>query len=315
MASAVPTSVSWADALERPVAFAFSGGSSLGAAQVGMLEAVAEAGLTPDLVVGTSVGTLNGAVVAEHGDLGRAAAKLKDVWSRLRQRDVFPGGRAVQAVRMLTGKSLHPNRGLRRVIRTTLTSGRIEELAVPFGALATEVLTSHPRLFTDGPLLSALLASSALPGIYPPVAVDGIEYWDGGLSAAVPLRPARLLGAGSLVVFDVGDLCHRREAPRGVTHAAMATMSTVLRQRVLVEAPNMADELSVAYLPAPCLHGHSPLDFSRSRELMENAYALVSDFLAETEPPVAGRMAGAPHHHDVSPLVDDPRRVSARSPS
>ncbi len=136
------THASWPNALPRPVAFVFSGGAGLGAVQVGMLQALALHGLRPDLVVGSSVGPLNGAVLAEHADAGVAAAVLDEAWRSLRTAPLLPGSRAGQALRLLRTGSLVSNSGLRRLIEDTLKTRRIEDL--PFAAVAVLCAPATP---------------------------------------------------------------------------------------------------------------------------------------------------------------------------
>jgi NTE family protein len=184
----------WAAGLPRPVAFVLSGGASLGAIQVGMLQALADVGLQPDLLVGTSVGSLNGAVVAEHDTLAAAAAALERTWQRLRRREVFPSGPVAQALSALRTGYLQEQRGLRRVIMRTLRARRFEDLIRPLMIVTADVLTSHLRWFGSGALVPPLLAATAIAGVFPPVLVDGRLYGDAGSVANVPCR--RPSGAG-----------------------------------------------------------------------------------------------------------------------
>lgn len=288
----------WADQLAAPVAFVLSGGAGLGAIQVGMLQSLAAAGLAPDLLVGTSVGSLNGTVVAEAGSPGEAAERLEALWLALRRRDVFPGGVLAQASSLIRTGHLHPARGLRRVITDTLRARRFEQLALPLVVVAAETLTGHVAWLEEGELVPALLAASALPGVFPPVELGGRLHWDGGSVANVPLGAAVERGAGSLVVLDAGDVCHLDEPPRGVPDAILHAAMTAMRQRVLVEAPLVAEQVPLAYLPRPCVHNRSLLDLDHSGELIDPARALVDEFLRDNAPPTEpGAMVGAPHDH------------------
>ncbi len=188
--------------LPRPVGYVFGGGGSLGAVQVGMLQALSECGIAPDLVVGTSVGSLNGAVVAS--DPTAAANRLSHQWARMTRDEVFPGGWLAQARTLQRSKThLFPNTGLGAVIAEFMGADTtFADLALPFAAVTTDVATARPYAVQDGPLLPALLASAAIPGIFPPVEHDGRRLFDGGVVANVPMRQAVAMGAGSLVVFD-----------------------------------------------------------------------------------------------------------------
>ena len=155
--------------LPRPVGYVFGGGGSLGAVQVGMLQALSEHDIAPGVVAGTSVGSLNGAVVAF--DPTSAANRLSHLWVRLTREMVFPGGLLAQ-VRTLqhTKTHLFPSTGLAAVIGDFLgPEATFAGLALPFAAVAMDVATARPHVLCEGPLLPALLASAAIPGIFPPV--------------------------------------------------------------------------------------------------------------------------------------------------
>lgn len=296
--------------LPHPVAFVLSGGASLGAIQAGMVQALAEVGLEPDLVVGTSVGALNGAVIAESATLRDAGDRLEAIWRQVSRRQIFPGGRLAQAWSVLRAGYLHPNGGVRRLIVESLDSRTFEDLLRPLLVVASATLTAHSALFDRGDLVLALLATTALPGVFPPVEVDGTLYWDGGTVATVPLRPAISRGAQSLVVLDAGDVCHLTAPPRGIPEALLHAASTAMRQRVLLEAPLLAERIPLAYLPRPCVENWSPLDVDRSAALIAPTRELAGEFLRTTSPPVAGSMAGLPHHH--TPHVDHAPSVPGR---
>ncbi|MFQ5400108.1 MAG: patatin-like phospholipase family protein [Anaerolineae bacterium] len=294
----------WQGVLPQPIAFVLSGGAALGAIQVGMLKALRDAGLQPDLVVGTSAGALNGAVIADKG-LEEGIEALDGLWRVMGREDIFPGGRLAQVRRLLsTRTSLFPNDRLAELGCRMLTARHFEDLLLPFGALATELLTYHGTLFTSGILHPALLASAAIPGVYPPVEINGVEYVDGALTAYVPMGAALQMGAASLVVLDAGDTCHRQRAPRHVAEMFVASMQAALRQRVRVEASAIAKDLPVLYLPTPCPVTQGLLDFSQSANLMEQAAEMVANFLLDAPIPKPGLMCGAPHFHDDGPIYN-----------
>src|SRR5579872_3109753 len=204
------------DTLPRPTAFVLGGGGSLGAVQVGMLEALAESQVTPDLVVGTSVGSLNGAVIAFNPTT--AANRLSHAWARVTRNQIFPGGLLAQ-VRTLQHSKTHlfPNSGLAAVITEFLGAATMfEDLALPLAAVTMDVATASPYVIDSGPLVPALLASAAIPGVFPSVAHDGRRLFDGGVVANVPVRQALALGAQSLVVLDCTFPGHLLPAPESL---------------------------------------------------------------------------------------------------
>lgn len=287
----------WHTGLPRPLAFVLSGGASLGAIQVGMLRALAAVGMEPDLVVGTSVGSLNGVVVAQHATLDPAVDRLDHIWRGLERHDVLPGGPIAQATSILRTGHLHPRRGLVRLIRRSLDVRTFADLVRPFTVVASDVLTGHVRWFSSGEVLQPLLAATAIPGVFPPVVIEGRHYWDAGSVANVPLNAAVAAGAASIVVLDAGDVCHLDEPPRGIPDALLTSVMTAMRQRVLIEAPAVAEHLPVLYLPRPCTHNRSLLDFGSSAELIDPTEEVVAEFLRTAEQPRRGHLVGAPHNH------------------
>ncbi|MFN8443729.1 MAG: patatin-like phospholipase family protein [Caldilineaceae bacterium] len=283
----------WYEDLPKPVAFALSGGASLGSVQVGMIRALRDAGIYPDLVVGSSVGSLNAAAIACYG-LDAAVDVLETTWSQLRRHDIFPGGVLAQALCLLrTRQSLFRQDRLAKLIARIQTDPFIENLSMPLGILATELATYEGVLFTAGKLQSALLASTAIPGLYPPVQIEDKWYIDGSCTENVPLRAAMQMGAGSIVVLDTGNVPRAHRTPRHVGDLLHAVVRGTVRQRVLLEAPLIAQHLPVIYLPAPSLSGIGFMDFDRSSELMHQAETTVTQFLAITPPPKPGVMSGS----------------------
>ncbi len=270
--------------LPRPVGFVLSGGGSLGAIQVGMLQALAEHQLVPDLVIGTSVGSINGAVVAL--DPQGAANRLSHAWSRLTSQQVFPGGLITQARTLrLTKTHLFPNAGLASMISAFLgASDTFSDLMLPFAAVTMDVATTRAHVLREGPLLPALLASAAIPGIFPAVEHDGRLLYDGGVVANVPMRQALALGARSLIVLDCTIPGAPLPPPESFADAILLTAIVTMRSQAMLEAPLAAAEAPVVYLPGPPLHRVSPLDFSHTSLLVEQAYDATRPFLEDLSP-------------------------------
>jgi NTE family protein len=257
--------------LPRPIGFVLSGGGALGAVQVGMLRALTERGITPDLVVGTSIGAFNGAVLAADPHL--ALDKLTRFWTSSSRSDAL----SLRGVRPLlhwrrTRQSLYPNDGVIRGIRSVLHGyPRIEDLALPFGAVAVDVRRGLPEILLSGPLESALLASSAIPGIFPPVSRNGNLYYDGGIGDSVPIRDAVRMGAKSLVVLDTTNPVADLEHPKSLSAIASYVTEVYSRQSVLRHLEDFA-HLPTLYPRSPASGTMSPLDLDHTDELMQQSY-------------------------------------------
>jgi NTE family protein len=265
--------------LPRPVGYVLGGGGSLGAVQVGMLQALAERDVPPDLVVGTSVGSLNGAVVAL--DPKGAANRLSHLWPRMTRAQVFPGGLLAQARTLQhTHTHLFPSAGLAAVITDFIGAERVfADLALPFAAVTTDIATARPYVVNDGFLLPALLASTAIPGIFPPVEAGPLRLYDGGLVANVPMRQAVAMGARSLVVLDCNFPGNVPEVTGSMAEVLFYTVTVTMRAQAVLEAPLVASDMPVVYLHGPEPVRISPLDFRHTGTLIETAYEAARAFL------------------------------------
>ena len=183
-------------------AFVLSGGASLGAVQVGMLRGLAEQGITPDLIVGTSVGAVNGGWIASRPDASGIDA-LADLWLSLSRKDIFPT-HPISGLLGFLGRSSHlvPNSGLRRLLSDQLEFARLEDAPIPFHVVATDVISGTDVLLSSGDAVDAIAASAAIPGIFPPVNINGRDLMDGGVVNNTPLSHAVALGRPSLGVAD-----------------------------------------------------------------------------------------------------------------
>jgi len=187
----------------RRLAVVFSGGANLGAFQVGVIDVLARAGLVPDRLVGTSVGAFNAAFWAfQPGpDVG---SKLAAVWLGMSRSLVLGSHPLLALPRLLRSHHLFADAGLVHLLRTTLPPGaRIEDAAHPLDVVVTRELTGTREVIRSGPLESALLASSAIPGLFAPVSIDGTSYVDGGLVANCDLEAVAEAGIEDAVAVDV----------------------------------------------------------------------------------------------------------------
>ena len=263
--------------------FVLGGGGSLGAVQVGMLEALTEQKLLPDHVTGTSVGSLNGAVIA-HNPYGAANPVIPCLGTHHSQPG-FPRGLLAQARTLQRSrKHLFPNTGLAAVIANFLGSTTtFADLALPFAAVTMDVAIALPHVIDEGPLLPALLASAAIPGIFPSVEHDGRRLYHGGVVANVPLRQALARGARSLVVLDCTFPGQLLPPPESLAETVLFTAMVTVRSQAILEATLVADTVPVVYLPGPAAHRISPFEFDATALLIEDAYEAGRSFLEELQ--------------------------------
>jgi NTE family protein len=281
--------------LPGPIGFVLGGGGSLGASQVGMLRALNEHGIKPDLVVGTSVGSVNGSLLAL--DPEKAAARLAVMWEGMTRQRVFPGGPIAQLKSFRTNKTyLFPNTGLAGVLAEGLDgTTSFAELTLPFGAVSVDCVTGEAVNITEGDLVPAIMASAAIPGIYPPVRIGERVLYDGGVLANVPIRQALAMGAQSLVVLDCAFPGHLPTVPETLAETLLFWATLGMRNQAVLEVELASQHAPVLYLPGPPVQAVTPLDFSHTAELVEASYQASAAFLTTLEITGAG-LYGHPSH-------------------
>jgi NTE family protein len=275
------------DAPDRgPVAFVLGGGGNLGAHEVGMLRALVERGIVPDLIVGTSIGAINGAATARDPSPA-TIERLAAVWSEIESSDAFGGsilGRLGTLARTRT--HLHDNHALRRMLDDALPAS-FEELTVPFECVAASIERASERWFTEGPLVDAVLASSAVPGILPPVEIGGEHFFDGGIVNSIPVGRAVERGARTIYVLHVGRLDRPLEPPRWPWEVALVAFEIARRHRFIGDLAALPDDIAVHVMPTgqaspPRYSDLSQLryrDTSRIADRIEQAHAASSRYL------------------------------------
>lgn len=266
------------------VAFVLAGGGNLGAIQAGMLRALSERRIRPDLVVGCSVGAMNGAAFATDPTL--AGARLLEArWRNVEADLIMPPGRLPGAVQLIRkGESIHPNRGLRTLIEEFL-GGRREfgDLKVRFECVATDMAASQEKWFGSGHLVEPLLASAALPAVFPPVTVAGRRYLDGGVVNNVPLSRAIQLGAERIYVLHVGSHGRPQTAVRRPVEAALIGYWIARNSRFsndLAEVPAGVQVVVLCPQVRPDLRYD---DFSATDELIAQGYDAAIEVLDGAE--------------------------------
>jgi NTE family protein len=266
----------------RPrVAFVLGGGGNLGAIQVGQLRALLEHRIVPDLVVGCSVGALNGAAIAGSPTL-EEVDRLAELWRGLGPQDVFPASRWGRGPWMFVrnGPSAFPDHGLRRIIEGWLRYRTFEEARVPLWVVATSLRTGAERWFGSGDVTRPLMASTALPGVFPPVRIDGEDLIDGGVVNNVPVSRAFAVRARRVYVLDVGALERARPEPRRPYEVLLQAVSIARASRLRIEQENVPEGVQLIRLPAVDVGKLRYDNFSRTAELIERAHEATSSFLS-----------------------------------
>jgi NTE family protein len=267
-------------------AFVLGGGGVLGAGEVGMLRALLEAGIAPDLVVGTSVGALNGAFLAADPTV-ETTVRLAALWNQLSaEGGVFSGSlveRATTAVRSRT--HLHRRGPLRQLLAEHLPVERIEDLPVPFQCVAASIERAAEHWFDAGPLADAVLASAAVPGLLAPVRIGDEHFLDGGLVNSIPVSRAVALGARTVYVLQVGRVDRPLAVPTRPWEVALVAFEIARRHRFAADMAALPDTVVLHVLPTGDevpggLRQLRYRDVSRVGQRVDRAYAATVDYLA-----------------------------------
>lgn len=295
----------------KTTAFVLSGGASLGAIQAGMLKALYERGISPDLIVGASVGSVNGAFVASRPQTPATALKLAEVWRGLSRGEVFPLNPLTGLLGFLGARDhLVPDGSLRQLLHRHIGFDRLEESSIPLHVIATEAVSGRERRLSSGDATDAVMASVALPGVFPPVPWEGSELIDGGVANNAPISHAIELGAERVYVLPTGNACDLAEPPQSALGMLLHSMSLLVMRRLLVEIELLKDRCELVVLPPPCPLSVSPKDFGHADELIGLGYSGAAQHLIEIErgeTPAAPRMTMHDHRKSTKARV---RKVS-----
>jgi len=255
------------------VAFVFGGGGIHGAVQVGMLRALAERRIVPDLILGTSVGALNGVMLA--ADPTRAVDRLEVLWNDIESNSPFEAPLLEQAATIARSWThLHGNHRLRRLLLTHLAARRFSDLPIPFACVAASIERATAQWFDRGPLIPALLATTAVPGLLPPVEIGGEHFLDGGLVDSIPVGRAIALGANTVFVLQVGRVEQPLRPPARPWDVGTVAFEIARRHRFTETMASLPQGVDVHVLPsgvtaesAEHLSGFGQLRYRRSDDL------------------------------------------------
>jgi NTE family protein len=275
-----------------PVAFVLGGGGVLGAVEVGMLRALFRAGHRPDVVVGTSIGAVNGALVA--ADPQEAVTdRLVRLWTSPEAAAVYGDSISRQVRRFAARTHLHSPLPLRRLLESELGEhSTFAGLKVPFHCCAASIERAAEHWFDSGPLVDAVLASSAVPGLLPPAEIGGEHFVDGGIVNSIPIGEAVRLGAVTIFVLQVGRIERPLTVPRRPWEVAQVAFEIARRHRFAREMAALPDSVRVHVLPAGGGDGRDDTpwayrDMAAVGRRISRAYTASRRYLAANVPPVA----------------------------
>ncbi len=274
------------------ICFALTGGGCRGALQAGACHALLEAGIIPDFFVGTSAGALNALYLACHGVNLETVQELRQVWTRVRRRNVFSGNPFSVSFNFIRGKdSLYSGRALRQFISRVMPRGvtTFGDLTVPCYITTTDLRTKRLYLFGEDPgtpFLDAVLASSAIPVLHPPIAYQELQLVDGGVLENVPADIAMDKGATTIYLLNVGYGGQRMAPAHGVVNIFNRVMGVMMTQSLFTDLERAQEDTGIAlhHLHLNAFPDISLMDFSRSRQMMESGYQAAQAYMRSPVP-------------------------------
>ncbi|MGI8411856.1 MAG: patatin-like phospholipase family protein [Solirubrobacteraceae bacterium] len=285
------------------IAFVMAGGASLGAVQVGMLRALYERQIAPELIIGSSVGAINGAYIASRPPTVQTAESLAERWRALHTFEVFPPHPITGLLGLLGRRDYFvPNTGVKALLAAHLQFERLEDSPIPLHVIATEVRTGTERRLSRGDAVAALLASTAIPGVFPPIWFQGEELMDGGISNNAAISDAAELGANRIYVLPTGISCELSTGPRGAIPMLVHALLLLIGRRLARDVEQFSHDVELIVLVPPCPLEVSPMDFSHASELIDSSYELACQTLDHPDPGAHGIPRALerlkPHDHD-----------------
>jgi NTE family protein len=246
-----------------------------------MLRALTEEGIEPDLIVGSSAGAINAFCFAQQPTIA-GLDRLARLWSGMRRRDIFPlsFGQMVAGLSGFRDGVVSSDR-LRRYLTGKIGDADLTEATVPVHVVATDLADGQPVVWSSGPAVDALLASTAMPGVFPPVMIDGRLYVDGGVTADTPIKQAEDVGATVTYVLPAVGAEPSGMAPRGAVSVLLHAIGHLFGHAVATDLA--AAQGKVHVLPAPAQGNANPFDFRHSVRMISEGYSMAKAAL--TAPP------------------------------
>jgi NTE family protein len=265
---------------QAKTAFVFAGGGSFGAIQVGMLQSLAAHGITADMVVGSSVGALNGAFYAGDPTL-KGVEKLAAIWRGLTRQDVFPMSWRTVLSFLWRRDFLIPHDGIRKLIEDHIPYRNLQDAKLPVHIVTTDIVTGDSVVLSEGPIAEAIVASTAIPGAFAPVHYRNYYLADGAISSNTPIQVAVKRGARRLIILPTGVACATETPPVGAVANALHALTLLIARQLVSELEGLGPEIEYFVVPPLCPLVGSPYDFSRTADHIARAIETTDAWLAE----------------------------------
>jgi NTE family protein len=261
-------------------AFVFAGGGSFGAIQVGMMHSLAAHGISADMVVGSSVGALNGAYYAGDPTL-KGVLQLETIWRGLQRHDVFPVTWRTLLGFLWRRDFLISHDGIKKLIDDHLPYRDLQDAQLPVHIVATDIISGDSVVLSEGSAALAITASTAIPGAFAPVPYKDFYLADGAISSNTPIKVAVAKGAQRLIIMPTGYACSTHAPPTGAVATALHALTLLIARQLVSELEDLPPEIEYYVVPPLCPLVGSPYDFSRTSDHIERAIASTDAWLAQ----------------------------------
>lgn len=251
-------------------AFVLAGGGSLGAIQVGMMHALVKHGVTADMVVGSSVGAINGAYYAGDPTL-KGVLQLETIWRGLHRHDVFPVSWRALLGFLWRRDFLVSHDGIRKLIEDHLPFRNLQDARLPLHIVTTDIISGDSVVLSEGSAAEAIVASTAIPGAFAPIHYRNFYLADGAISSNTPIRVAVRKGATRLIIMPTGHACAAQAPPVGAVANALQALTLLIARQLVSELEGLDPGIEYYVVPPLCPLVGSPYDFSQTAEHIERA--------------------------------------------
>ena len=262
-------------------AFVFAGGGSFGAIQVGMMHSLAAHGICADMVVGSSVGALNGAYYAGDPTL-KGVKQLEAIWRGLTRHDIFPITWRTLLGFLWRRDFLIPHDGIEKLIDDHLPFRNLQDARLPLHIVTTDIVSGDSVVLSEGSASQAIVASTAIPGAFAPVRYKDLYLADGAISSNTPIRVAVAKGARRLVILPTGYACATHAPPVGAVANALHALTLLISRQLVSELEGLSRDIEYFVVPPLCPLVGSPYDFTRSADHIERAIKSTDAWLAQS---------------------------------
>jgi NTE family protein len=260
-------------------AFVFAGGGSFGAIQVGMLHALVASGVSADMVVGSSVGAINGAYYAGAPTL-KGVLELETIWRGLTRHDVFPITWRTLLGFIWRRDFLISHDGLRKLLEDHLPFRNLQDARLPIHIVTTDIVSGESVVLSAGPAVEAIVASTSIPGAFAPVPYKDRYLADGAISANTPVKVAVEKGARRLIILPTGYACAADKPPVGAVANALHALTLLIARQLVNDLEELPPDIEYVVVPPLCPLLGSPYDFSLTSEHIERSIRSTDHWLA-----------------------------------